>query len=671
MRQNMNTSSRSLFSPSAIGRFMVQWILPVLAVAVVYVILHGSVREVRALRSLIAFDSSPDDSAMGCGHAFGKGKLTPDQKLVLHGDCTRETPLEREKAIWQKWPTNVVYMHNYITHLTSSFQYRGMYGKTNEEFRVNNANELAKLQSLDPNNARLDYLLAGNLLAQAIKEDYSQSVTNADGTVKNGWGMKVIDRAKLDQAMTHFKAGLSKPEFRRYSDVMLSERLAIMGEPTTLLQQISEIGMAASVLCPDLASCRQLCRTSMAYTRLLIDEGRTNEAREFLGACRKYVPQINNDAETLIDVLVVGAIAKIAEEQIPAAYRRLGDELAAQKAGIETAALAQPVKDWKSRRQALSKDPAREKMIQRHSGMLVGLLLPALGEYPNVADLAPSRLVEYVVAERGALGLISICLIVMMFFCIFQALYYRLVNKTIPRSVFLSPSGGVWVRILLWGVLLPLLGYYGVTRWMPWCNRSLSAAIEYPQFIAQAMALFLVIVAVIMTMSNRWIRRGCCDLELPVAPEIPVFWRGWGRILVGVLLLLAVLPESWLTTEDIPGHAWTEYLPIIIAGTLVLFGLSYLVYGIACRHWFRRTYAVYYGALARLLIPVIALVVILLNCIAQPHLYKEERCWIARDTVMRIYPKSGFTAIEARLVQRLKTEMQQAASKFPETRVSP
>ena len=211
-------------------------------------------------------------------------------------------------------------------------------------------------------------------------------------------------------------------------------------------------------------------------------------------------------------------------------------------------------------------------------------------------------------------------------------------------------------------MLLPVLCYYVATRYLPWSNRSLSPAIEYPQLITQFIALSLAIVAASFTIIRQQVRYGCMELGLPQPPVVPVFWRVWGWILVGVTVILSISPESWLNTED---HAWTEYLPFVIGGVLGLSCLVYLVYGIVRRQWFRKTHATYYGSLMRTLVPALALEIIVLNGIVQPWLSRQERCLIATDTVMHIDARGGFTAIESRVVQRLKTEMQQAAARFP------
>lgn len=656
-----NTGTTPPSSSHPVVRFVIQWVLPAAALAVACLAFRTSVVQTLALTGLFSFGSHPDDGTAFCASQEPRN-LSPDQRLILKGDRSRETPLDREKAIWEKWPTNLVYLHHYITHLAASRPYHESAGETNGDGRGRFAAEITQFQSMDPDNARMDYLLAGSLLDQAIRNQTAH--TNADGSVTNRWSMKVVDRAKLDQAMTRFKTGLGKPRYRRYAGEMVTERLAIMGEPTTLLQQIAEIGMVAGTLCPDLATLRQLGRTSMAYAQLLIEEGRTQEARELLSACRQFVPQINDDAYTLIDILVVGAVAGIMAEQVPAAYERLGDAITARESAVETAALAQPIRAWKTRRaQGTSQDTEAEEMIHRHGGVLAGLLLPALGEYPTVAELAPSRLLEYTAIERGALGAASAGLAALMVCCALLAFYYRLVGGRDPASPCRLPHGRDWARFAMWAVVVPLLCYGLVTRCVPWSSRHLSPAIA-PHFIAQLLACFLVIVAAVTVTVSRWARQAIRDAALPDSPPVPLFWRTGGLLFVGFPVLLAILPEAWLTSDNLPGPAAAA----VIGGAWALFGLAYLVYGLVRRRWLGRTYAACYRTYARTLVPALALAILVLNGIAQPALLREERHWLSVDTVMRLDRHGGFTVIEARLVKRLKGEMQQAAERLPGVR---
>ena len=73
-----------------------------------------------------------------------------------------------------------------------------------------------------------------------------------------------------------------------------------------------------------------------------------------------------------------------------------------------------------------------------------------------------------------------------------------------------------------------------------------------------------------------------------------------------------------------------------------------------------------YGSLARTLIPVVALTLILVSVCSRPYLRLEERRLLQNDSVMGVDRNGGFTAVESRLTQRLKSEIQKAADSLPQ-----
>ena len=658
----------------ALIRLAAQWLLAPLAVAVAVLTTDwGTFQVVRLVEALGGNDNALFQQGPGVRHG-----LTPEQQLVLYGDRTRKTTIEQQRAIWEKWPASKVYLHNHLTYLVAR---DGELGAKTPERDAAFAAEVAKLQSLDPDNARFDYLLAGRLLDQAV-ETKSREVKGPDGKSKAEYDTVVKDRAKLDAAMAHFKAGLAKPEFRRYTRELAVERLAILGEPTSLLQEISEIALIAGVLLPDLAHLRNLARTTVFYGELLANEGRREEADLFLNAYRRFVPQLSRDSFTLIDVLVVGAIAGVAADRVPAVYDQLGDTAAAERARAETTALAAPLKQWKEKRQAADKTPAGQAWatdLRRHGGILAGLLLPALGEYPTPAELAPGRHLEYVVAEGLALGVLSVGLTELMLGFVLMAFCYRWVRGGGPGTLQLLPEASEVVRVLSLGVLLPLLLFYLFTRWLPWNGRDLSLSYGWPQFLVQLLTLFLVMMGMTLGLAGRTVRRRCRELLLPVAPASRTFWRvaGWSLIgiLVSVLLSLLCLFVSlwiagalnehpWMGTQDPKTQVVVFWYLALPANVLLLFVAVAIGYGIVRDVRFGRSCAAYYGSLARTLIPVVALALILVSVCSRPYLRMEERRLLRSDRVMRIDPNGGFTVVESRVTQRLKAEIQQAAGKL-------
>lgn len=629
-------------------RLAAQWLLAPLAVAVA--LLTTDWRAFRALPLLRAMSGS---GSGGPEFAEPRWNLSPDQRLVLDGDRTRPNRVEQQKAIWERWPTNRVYLQNYVTHLLSDYSQLGTTAA--EQYAALSA-EIARLQPLDPDNARFDYILAGKLLDQAV-ETKTRQVKGPDGKDKTEYDFTVKDRARLDEAMARLQAGLAKPELRRYTRELAVERMSILGKPDSLLQQISQIGMLAGLLLPDLSYLRNLQRTSVFYGELLAGEGKREEADAFLNAYRRLIPQINHDGFTLIDVLVVGALAAYAEDHVPAFYEKMGDADAAERARRETALLAGPIKEWKARLKAGGESPAGkawETDLKKHGGILAGLLLPAIGEYPSVEELTPSRNLEYVVAEGFALAALSVILFAVMLGCAVAAFYYRRIRGGGPFTLLLLPEPGEVARLMGLGVLLPLLLYYGVTRWIPSAGRDLNLSFGMVPLEAQLVALLLVMLGTLSGLAARLVRRRCRELLLLVPPPVHGFWIVTRGVALSGLGFLAVAGGAWNFKEG-------EWERILLGLFIVLLVLTELVRRIVRDVKHGRSCAAYYGSLARTLLPVVAIALILVNISSRPYLRMAERRLLAADTLMCLDPNGGFTAIESRLTHRLTAEMQKAA----------
>ena len=649
---SLESANRHRMRLRSLIKITAQWLFAPLAIAIA--VLTTEWGTFQAIRAIGALDGS--ECFIGADINTVRRKLTPEQRLVLYGDPTRKTTYEKQKAVWEKWPDNKVYLHNYVSCLISGDGI-GMEIARYPELTA----EIAKLKPMDPDNARFDYILAGRLLDQAV-DFKSSSEKGPDGKLKTVYNSTVKDRAKLDEAMAHLKAGLAKPEFWRYTREMAVERLAIMGEPTSLFQEISEITMLAGILLPDLSHLRNLERASLFYGELLANEGKRKEADIFLNAHRRLVPQLNGEAFTLIDVLVVTAIAGIAGERLPEIYEKLGEPVAAEKAKDETAALTMPVKQWKEKNKITNTPTGQDfkRNLKRHGGILAGTLIPGLGEYPSSDELAPSRQLDYVVAEGVGLAVLSIGLILMMTALAIFAIHYRWICGGGTNVLLLLPSGGDLLRILGFGVLMPILLYYGITRCLPWTGRDLSLPYGFPQFIAQYLAVLCAILTGTNMLSDNCVRRRCRELLLPVPPFTRnLYIIGW--VTAGSFAALAMLPQSWLDRE----RSYVQTLGAVVAVGLLLLILTGLVH-YACRDLrYARKFAAYYGSLSRTMIPVVALTLIIVNISSRPYLRMAERNLLAKDTVLGVDSNAGFTIIESRVTQRLKGEIQKAAEALP------
>jgi hypothetical protein len=652
LAEDLERANRHRMHWRALIRMAAQWLLA--PVAIVVAVLTTDWGAFTILRAFQLTPVGPTDNWTPRG-------LTPDQKLILHGDLTKPTTLERQKAIWDKWPDNKVYLHNYFTYLVSDC--RNWSGPMTSKHYAMLTAEIAKLRPKDPENARFDYILAGTLLDQAVEEK-PRKAKKSDGKAKTEYDFIVKDRAKLDAAMAYYKAGLAKPEFHRYTREITSERLTLMGRPTSIQQEIAEIGVAAATLLPDLSYLRKLIKTSVFYGELLAKEGRRTEADVFLNSYRRFIPQINSDAFTLIDVLGTGAFASYAHKRIPAIYEKLGDTNVAKQAETELAALDAPVTRWKEKKKAFDNTPAGQTLeqdLKQRASILGALLIPALGERPTTEELAPCRQVEYVMFENNALGTLLAVLFLVMAGCGLAAIYYRWWRGGRNDTLLLLPAVGEVVRLLTLGVLLPLLGYYVITRWLPWQQREVNIAYVAPLFFAQLLTLAFVIVGTTLSLAERAVQRRCRELLLPVPPPSHRAWKIVIGCFFGLLALLCFLPESLLGLRDNPPSVLC--LPVAVLALLVV--IVWFVYGTLRNKRYGKSCAAYYGSVARTMIPVFALALILVNLCSQPYLRWSERRWLAADTITRPDPNGGFTVIETRIVKRLKAEIQQAADALP------
>ena len=87
---------------------------------------------------------------------------------------------------------------------------------------------------------------------------------------------------------------------------------------------------------------------------------------------------------------------------------------------------------------------------------------------------------------------------------------------------------------------------------------------------------------------------------------------------------------------------------------LIVGGVGIVVFIKGCMS--RNTYGLYYGTLARSLMPVYACAVILIGVIGLPWLQKEESALLKQDPLFDSNPH-GFTVLEGNLTKRLQSEL--------------
>ncbi len=580
------------------------------------------------------------------------GRLTREQRFLLEGDTSRAKRYEQQRAIWEAHPENRVYLGNYITALVA---FGGPEDSLSLEFY---RGELAAARKIEPDNARFDFLEASRLMDTAATIDIENAGKDETGKPKHEYALEVHDRDQLDQAMALVRQGLGKPYMRRYADDMLQERLAVLGTPLRFVDLVQRTALAASTLLPDLAKFKMLSRASRLYAGLLISEGKNDQAAPYLDAWRTIARDLAEDSFTLIDLLVVNAIIKEAETSVPPLYRQIGQEPEAERVAAYAALIAKPVSDWRERRAQTEKTKppsaeqvANEKALVERAGVLAAMLLPALGTWPDVREYEAGRMLEYTVFTEVLVAAIIGLLLAVMFVSFLLALRWRRSDAS-SAPISLGALLDMWtiLRILLIGVVFPLVVFFLVTRCLPWSGHHFSVRVAMPKLMAEfgVLTMWLAVMPILMTLSH--VNRRCREFGVAVTHWHPRYLSGPLGV-VGVLLLAAawILPPA--TGNAGQNLAWAGL------GCLVASLVSGMLIGFAQGLAGQRQYGAFYGATFRALVPTLALVIIVLGAGTRSFLLHSEARYIVHDTLMYDRDRVGFTRVENDLVEQLRTAM--------------
>ena len=590
-------------------------------------------------------------------------RLTPDQRLVLVNDAQGRAAIEHAQALWARWPTSPVYFHNVLSVALDNRNYEALGATDAARYKALRA-LVDKGRPLDPDNARLDWILAAKRMEQAcaFKAAVGEATATHGATVRSE--LAVNDRPALNEAMRLLLAGIAKPGYRRYSRELLAEREALFGPPHDLPEIIQRLTVAAGTTLPDVVVQRNLARGAAAYGSLLLAEGRTNEAVAYLNAWKPLALRLNEDAFTLVDVLMVGAICKEAEVKVPELIRTAKGAAEAARVRGEIAALTKPLRDWQVRRDQFASSPVTAQQLancKKRSGILLGMLLPALGEVPAEAALRPSRLMDYLLLDHaclaGVAALLTIGLLVVAVLawracarrpCATGAAHFDVPRREVAGTL---PAAALAV---FWAVILPVSVYLIVTWLTPLGGRSLGLQRAWPKAVMQAGILAATIVLALYRRLTAWTGGGAADGSLSGV-------RLGRRIQVWTLAILAAIslfPAAWLCTTQ----AWGAVLAL---APLVVLAVSALAAG-GRLAWMWRSGAIRQAAdgVARAAAPTIltlGLAVIVLNFGARPLLFWEERRLAAQETLLQVEAEvGGFTTVEAHVARDLRDGILQA-----------
>ncbi len=563
---------------------------------------------------------------------LGVPGLSDEERLVFHGDRSFDTRAARQKAIWERWPTNKTYYGNYITALVSEFDDNSDLGSFEREIR--------RGIEMDPQNARYHYMLAGKMLSRSCE-------LKKDPQDKKRFSMVIKDRPLLNKAMGEFLAGTRKAACSTYAGDMLTQRLSMIPTARHMSEQLARLGIAAGVLLPDVSECLNLARATAPYAEMLDAEGKHAEARAYLASWRPMVEHMFQHSFTLIEVLVGFAIAEQGERNADV-LQALGEIEEAERMRKGALLLQAPMKAYRARRKGSKIDGMD---LRAHGGMIHIMLLPAVGDGFDeeiLKILAPGRYLEHTLLERVALAVTMVCAMVAMLVVFLASLPWRRAKGDATLPLLLLPGAARSAKILLLSVILPLAVFFLYTRHSDLSGREYSALLHWPRFAAELLLLGFTIGYTSVLMTVRTVRCRCLALGIAVPEKAPrrlglVFWF----FAICFLLTLTLVYQVRLGKSGI-----AELASLTSLGGGILAGLLIIVLMVVLRcsrgdsecRLFRLT-------VARSMVPLFAAVVIVVGLLSHFHLTDREAKLVQIDGL-----GNGGLDVETEVTNRLRGE---------------
>ncbi|MHB9134715.1 MAG: permease prefix domain 1-containing protein [Armatimonadota bacterium] len=507
-------------------------------------------------------------------------------------------------------------------------------------------------EQIEPDNAMYNYRLAWYYLSKGMiakaekRKEKDQVLTD-----------EILDQHAMELGVAEYRKGVAKPYLNDYKITMLQKKLGMLPTPRLTEDYMQRMVIAASELFPALTGYRTLARKIPGCARLLITKGQREEAEALLSSWHIYPMQIIHNSDTLIHVQVGMACTVVIGKESADIFDSLGRATQARQIREKVVQIDAAVKKQKI-------DPAMDTAkanLNKHNSVIASIMLPVFGGYsppppPTSEELAPSRYHEQTLLEEVALTAVLLLLVFAMVASVTTSAYWFFNLRAAKAApLLLLPRWQETLRVVALGILLPLAVYYLYSR-SPWGGREYGFGYMWPRVSAEFLVIMLVLLYLPAAMAGRLIRRRCETLGVPTPSARTNRRQKIALYSLGVLLVLLCVGTTM--AFDVLGFFDDPLLLLlcIIVPLLYTAGFWYVAKSILRS---RKSYALFYGTVARSLAPVYALSIILLATLVYPYLIRQEERWLREDHLI-FSSSTGFGTVEERAVKRLKAKVEEA-----------
>jgi len=588
-------------------------------------------------------------------HALYPLPWQQQQKLqlsfLLSGDKHRVTEAEQQRAIWEAHPENKAYFANYVSYL--------------EKEKITTTKQLAHFEQemrigqwLDPQNALYHYLLADTLVRFSV--DDSDHMTKKDKkTGHYNFPARIKDRGMLDRAMQEFRIGVTKPYLNTYNMEMIKGQVATLPSHRQLEDEMAKIILISRQTNPEYSHYRNLAFCIPFYAHTLAAEGKKQEAESFLQSYYPYIKQLTESADSLVGMLVNTAVMHIGEEANTDIDEEMGRHDLAEQAHAKFKHIRASVDTFRESVKVSKRE--YPKHWRNSAGWACGSILEVYGDqHYTDADFAPARYVEHVGIEELAVAAFPLlCCVFMLYLALVTLRWLITVNGKNMAPVL---SGLPWqdtVRILLLGVVLPLVIYFIYSRWSGLAGRESNVSFIWRRMAVEFSLLGLVIIFLPGFLARRALRRHFQEIGMPVPPEDTdrvMRVRGNGGALIWMIAATVIVSHwlTWLVYRLTGREMAMPHLVTISAFVALAILFIPLLWE---RKWMQ--YASYCGTLARSIATLQAITVLFLALVIYPMLTANERALLRSDHLFYFPGRMvgmGISPLEDKVVKRLRDD---------------
>ncbi len=557
---------------------------------------------------------------------LGKG-LSAEQRLLLFGDTSQADPGERFKALWNSDPGNPAYFAEYSIHFINH------HSRLPPDF-------LATAAKLDSDNSWFTLLAAGVTAKNSVKQNPSGSTHLKQGIPP---GFKILDQARLDEAVKLLEKAASQPRFESYQASLMTMRIALLPRQTDFVSQLPHRVHLAGFPSASI----QLMHAATAANAAAWQAADRGDAKEFQRIAKIWEASLRRwsaaECPDLIHGLAVRAI--LTNSSYRFAYTNLPELKELNDRWLPISARMAEEKKERERREW-------NQDLRLKGGILAGLSLPVITKQLQSpipitdADLKPGRMVEHELFARTSAAVVWLVFALIL---LAAALYRQRASMLVRRlsarlEDLLKPGDRAW--ILGAGVVLPSLFYFVIYRLTPLGARDWSiAASAFMVPAGQVAAMgFLMIVLPVLVARWRLGKRGAM-----LGWQQRRAWMGWAAVICGALSL----PVFGLSFARGKGN---EAVMMIAAALLGILVLAWLVIGIRAV-FSKRPALLRRVTLSRILVPAYALGMLLMAA-SMPLYHAAEKRWLAQDRLMEITPEApALSRYEWEVAQAMRTEL--------------